>query len=61
MRNGVWPTSTNNLVVVCGFSLYLLEYNPKPAEPLTEFLREASYSLPLPQGKLFSDPTEVLN
>lgn len=48
IRNGVWPTSTNNLGVACGFSLYLLEYEPASADALTSYLKQAVASLPLP-------------
>ncbi|KAG0729902.1 hypothetical protein GWK47_029377 [Chionoecetes opilio] len=49
IRNGVWPTSTNNLGVACGFSLYLLEYEPASAQPLTSYLKQAVAALPLPK------------
>ncbi|KAK3872654.1 hypothetical protein Pcinc_022266 [Petrolisthes cinctipes] len=48
IRNGVWPTSTNNLGVACGVSLYLLEYEPQYAQPVTAHLKRAIISLPLP-------------
>lgn len=48
IRNGVWPTSTNNLGVACGFSLYLLEYEPASAHAVTAHLKRAVAALPLP-------------
>lgn len=50
IRNGVWPTSTNNLGVACGFSLYLLEYEPASGRCITEHLKTAVAALPLPEG-----------
>ncbi|XP_076057083.1 carnitine O-palmitoyltransferase 1, liver isoform-like [Oratosquilla oratoria] len=49
-RNGVWPTSTNNLVVACGFSLYLLEYEPRWAERVTPMLKDAADVISLPKA-----------
>lgn len=48
IRNGVWPTSTNNLGVACGFSLYLLEYEPASGQAVTAYLKRAVDALPLP-------------
>ncbi|KAK8725566.1 hypothetical protein OTU49_010621 [Cherax quadricarinatus] len=48
IRNGVWPTSTNNLGVACAFSVYLLEYEPASAQAITAYLKRAVQGLPLP-------------
>ncbi|CAL4091902.1 unnamed protein product, partial [Meganyctiphanes norvegica] len=50
VRNGMWPTSTNNLFVACGLSMYLMEYDPEYAKSLTEQLKELASHLPLPKG-----------
>uniref|UniRef100_A0A2P2HZI7 Carnitine O-palmitoyltransferase 1, liver isoform-like n=1 Tax=Hirondellea gigas TaxID=1518452 RepID=A0A2P2HZI7_9CRUS len=48
LRNRVWPTTTNNLVVVCGMSQYLLHYQPPALAGVTHHLNNMALALPLP-------------
>ena len=48
VRNRVWPTTTNNLVLVCGVSQYLMVYQPPYFGEVTQHLNQLCDLLPLP-------------
>ncbi|KAL7641358.1 UNVERIFIED_CONTAM: hypothetical protein RMT77_008497 [Armadillidium vulgare] len=53
IKNGMFPTSTNYLIVACGFSVYLLEFRPhhfETLETVANFLCNVSEKIPMPEG-----------
>lgn len=50
IRNGTWPTSTNNLIGACIIASVLLLGEPEATRPVNKFLWSFASKLPLPEG-----------
>ncbi|KAF2347536.1 hypothetical protein FHG87_021709 [Trinorchestia longiramus] len=59
VRNRVWPTTTNNLVVVWGMSQYLLHYQPPFLHCVTTHLNTLAQALPLPASQYLLSLTSL--